>query len=337
MEHDVLIAGASFAGLAAARVLGPAALLLDRAPLGAGQTSACAAPTHLVERMGAGPAIMQRHDHLAIAVGDDAVRWPLPEPFCTFDYAAYCRLAFAGTGAEFRQASVQRIEDARVRTTAGEIDVRMVVDATGPRSTLAGPVRGRRIAFGLETEIAAPPADGLWFHFLPEVRDGYAWAFPCGEVTRFGVLSYLGETKLLPALLRFLQRFDLQPGPLHGGFLATGWRPAATGRVFVAGDAAGQCLPLTGEGIRTAVLAGETCGHLLRGVLDGRWTLEEAGARYGAVIDRERRRYRALLWGNGAALLLPRPALRLLVRTMSRPPALSAFFRHYLSIFAPTT
>ena len=89
--------------------------------------------------------------------------------------------------------------------------------------------------------------------------------------------------------------------------------------------------------IRTAVLAGGTCGHLLRGVLDGRWTLEEAGARYGAVIDRERRRYRALLWGNGAALLLPRPALRLLVRTMSRPPALSAFFRHYLSIFAPTT
>jgi len=337
VEHDVLIAGASFAGLAAARVLGPAALLLDRAPLGAGQTSACAAPTALVERMGAGPAIMQRHDHLVIAVGGDAVRWPLPEPFCTFDYAAYCRLAFAGTGAEFRQASVQRIEDARVRTTTGEIDVRMVVDATGPRSTLAGAGRGRRVAFGLETEIAAPPADGLWFHFLPEVRDGYAWAFPCGAVTRFGVLSYLGETKLLPALLRFLQRFGLNPGPLHGGFLATGWRPAATGRVFVAGDAAGQCLPLTGEGIRTAVLAGETCGHLLRGVLDGRWTLEEAGARYRAVIDRERRRYRALLWGNGAALLLPRPALRLLVRTMSRPPALSAFFRHYLSIFAPTT
>src|SRR3990170_477790 len=112
VEHDVLIAGASFAGLAAARVLGPAALLLDRAPLGAGQTSACAAPTALVERMGAGPATVQRH------------------------------------------------EDARVRTTTGEIDVRMVVDATGPRSTLAGAGRGRRVAFGLETEIATPPAGG---------------------------------------------------------------------------------------------------------------------------------------------------------------------------------
>src|SRR3990170_4331342 len=104
---------------------------------------------------------------LVSAVGGAAVRWPRPEPFCTFDYAAYCRLAFAGTGAEFRQASVQRIEGERVRTTAGEIDVRMVVDATGPRSALAGPVRGRRMAFGLGTEIAAPPADGLWFYFLP--------------------------------------------------------------------------------------------------------------------------------------------------------------------------
>src|SRR3989337_2987375 len=102
------------------------------------------------------------HDVLiagASFAGPAAARGPLPEPFCTFDYAAYCRLAFAGTSAEFRQASVQRIEDARVRTTAGEIDVRMVVYATGPRSPLTGPARGRRVAFGLETEIAAPPAD----------------------------------------------------------------------------------------------------------------------------------------------------------------------------------
>ena len=31
------------------------------------------------------------------------------------------------------------------------------------------------------------------------------------------------------------------------------------------------------------------------------------------------------------------PEWKFRVRAMSRPPALSAFFRHYLSIFAPTT
>jgi flavin-dependent dehydrogenase len=336
-DAEVLIAGASFAGLAAARTLRAGAVLVDRAPLGAGQTSACAAPAALVERMGAGAAIMQRHSHLVVAVGDDTVRWPLPESFCTFDYAAYCRLAHAAAGVPLLQASVQRIADGSIYTSTGVLRARFVVDATGPRSTLAGRVKGRRAAFGLETEIPAPPADGLWFYFLPEVRDGYAWAFPCGAVTRYGVLSYLGETKLQPALRRFVARFGLEIGPLHGGFLTTGLRPEPAGGVFVAGDAGGQCLPLSGEGIRTAILAGEACGLLLRGVLDGRWSLKEAQARYRALVERERRRYRALLWGNVAALVTPRPVLRFLIRAMSRPRVLEAFFRHYFAIFASTS
>lgn len=332
---QVLIAGASFGGLAAARALGHPALLVDRAPLGDGQTSACAAPAGLVARMGASGAIQQMHDHLLIGVGDDRVTWPLPEPFCTFDYAAYCRLAATGLPVTFLQAAVREVNGRRVRTSAGEILADLVVDATGPRSTLGGAVRrGRRLAFGLETEIPAPEGKGLQFYFLPEVRDGYAWAFPCGPVTRFGVLSYLNATKLLPALRRFLRRFGLEAGPLHGGYLATGLRPAVRERLFVVGDAAGQCLPLTGEGIRTAILAGEACGALLRGVLEGRWSQEEAAARYRAVVARERRRYRALLWGNVAALLLPRPLLRWLARGMTRPGVLAAFFKHYMRILA---
>ncbi|MBI3976378.1 MAG: hypothetical protein HY334_08320 [Armatimonadetes bacterium] len=333
---EVLIAGASFAGLAAARALGPRALLVDRAPLGAGVTSACGAPVAIVERMGAGASILQRQNHLVIDVEGRAVSWPLPEPFCTFDYAAFCRLAYEGSGAGFRQASVRAVDDGRVFTSVGVIETDFVIDATGPRSTLTEPtLRGRRLAFGIETEIPAPAAEGLFFYFLPEVRDGYAWAFPCGPVTRFGVLSYLGSTKLLPALRRYMARFNLSPGAIHGGFLATGLAPRATGHVFVVGDAAGQCLPLTGEGIRTAVLAGETCGRLLRGVLDGRWSREEAAARYRAAVKEERRRYRALLWGNVATLAMPRPLLRLVTRALAQPAALSWFLRHYLSIFTP--
>jgi len=331
---DVLIAGASFAGLAAARALGPHALLLDRAPLGSGVTSACGAPVAIVERMDAGASIRQRHDHLTIDVEGRAVRWPLPEPFCTFDYADFCRLAFEGSGAAFRQASVQAIRGDRASTTAGKITASLIIDATGPRSRLSGSTRGRRVAFGIETEIAAPLANGLSFYFLPEVRDGYAWAFPCGPVTRYGVLSYRGKTKLMDALQAFVRRFGLQPGAIHGGYLATGWRAPVAGKVFVAGDAAGQCLPLTGEGIRTAVLAGERCGRLLRGVVAGAWSVESASERYDQFVTRERRRYRALLWGTVAVLAMPRPVLGIAAAALARPQSLSWFLRRYLSIFS---
>jgi flavin-dependent dehydrogenase len=329
---DVLIAGASFAGLAAARALGPHALLLDRTPLGDGVTSACGAPVAIVERMGALASIRQRHDHLVIDVEGHSVTWPLPEPFCTFDYREFCRLAFEESGAAFQHASVRAIEDDRVSTTMGDLTASFIIDATGPRSRLNGALQQRRLAFGIETEIPAPVRDGLFFYFLPEVRDGYAWAFPCGPVTRFGVLSYLGKTKLRPALETFLRRFGLESGAIHGGYLATGWQPAVSRNVFIAGDAAGQCLPLTGEGIRTAVLAGDHCGRLLRAVLDGSASRDVAAARYRRFVGRERRRYRALLWGTGVALALPRPFIRVAARALSRPQPLSWFLRRYLSI-----
>lgn len=331
---DVLIAGASFAGLAAARALGSHALLIDRAPLGAGVTSACGAPMAIVDRMGAATSIRQRHDHLVIDVEGHSVAWPLPEPFCTFDYGEFCRYAFEGSGARFQQASVQWIDGDRVSTTAGTFVAAMIIDATGPRSRLTTAPQKRWLAFGIETEIPAPPAAGLFFYFLPEVRDGYAWAFPCGPVTRFGVLSYRGKTKLRPALEAFVRRFGLAPGAIHGGYLATGWQSPVAGHVFVAGDAAGQCLPLTGEGIRTAVLAGERLGLLLRSVREGILSQGAAAAGYWSFVSRERRRYRALLWGTGAALALPRPILRLGARALSRPHPLAWFMQRYLSIFS---
>ena len=331
---EVIIAGASFAGLAAARALGARALLLDRAPLGAGVTSACGAPVSIVERMGAAASIRQRHDRVVIDVAGHAVTYPLPEPFCTFDYAELCRLAFAGSGASFLQASVRRIEEGTVFTSRGERAADFVIDATGPRSRLSAALRGRRVAFGIETEIPAPAADGLFFYFLPEVRDGYAWAFPCGQVTRFGVLSYLGKTKLMGALQSLIRRFGLRLGSIHGGYLATGWQPPVAGNVFVAGDAAGQCLPLTGEGIRTAVLAGEQAGYFLRLVLEGKSSMEQAAGLYRNFVARERRRYRALLWGTAAVLAMPRPMLRIAAGALAQPQPLSWFLHRYLSILS---
>ena len=66
---------------------------------------------------------------------------------------------------------------------------------------------------------------------------------------------------------------QLDPSPL---------RPAAADGIFFAGDSAGHCLPLTAEGIRTALYFGIACGRELRAVVEGRKTREAALRDYAA-------------------------------------------------------
>ncbi len=338
-DYDVVIAGASFAGLAVALSLrGRHVVLVDGAPLGEGVTSACAAPVSTVRAIHGQSSILQVHDHLVVHTPTSEAVWPLPEPFCTFDYRHLCREAFAATGAEFVHAHVRGRRDRTVQTASGELGGHILVDATGWRAVLAGGsatryVDRRWMAFGIESEVEYALDRGLHFYFLPEIRDGYAWAFPTGGRVRFGVLSYRGRSKLDAALEIFLGRFGLKPGPVHGGFLASGLREPVVDGVFVVGDASGHCLPLTGEGIRTAVLGGLQCGYLIHRVLAGQISSTQAARQYRDFTSRSERKFRALLWGNGALLALPPWAIGQLAQWLSRPHPLRVFMGPYLNVF----
>ncbi len=341
--REAVIAGASFAGLAVARELPGRTVLIDPEGVGEGQTSACGAPVSLLEALGAGAAVQQVHGDLVIHTPGREIRWVLPGPFCTFDYRACCRTAFAGAEAEFVRAAVHGRRGAVVVTTAGDIPGRVLIDCTGWRAALAGspaePVLpGSRPFryFGLEAEVPASFPPGLHFFFWPEiVRDGYAWAFPAGGVTRIGLLSYRARTRLGPGLEAFLDRLGMPRGPLHGGFLGGGLCHPVVDGVFVVGDAAGHCLPFSGEGIRSAVWAGRVCGRLIRQALDGEISFEAAAARYRAFIIAQRRRYRALRWATTAAVVLPARVLGALAAWASRPGPLRMVMDHYLGLFAP--
>jgi flavin-dependent dehydrogenase len=67
-------------------------------------------------------------------------------------------------------------------------------------------------------------------------------------------------------------------------------RPATRGNLWLLGDAAGHCLPLTGEGIRFAFQDGDAAGALLARVLGGELTWEMASAAYDATVARHWRR-----------------------------------------------
>src|SRR5215211_4575313 len=83
-DCDVLVCGASFAGLAVARELagiGARVLVLDRYEIGERQTSACAAPTEWLEALGLTPSVRQTFGELVVHTPHTTARMPLPWTF----------------------------------------------------------------------------------------------------------------------------------------------------------------------------------------------------------------------------------------------------------------
>ena len=296
-DYDVVIVGASFAGLATAMQLrGHRVLLLDQYPVGAHPMSACGTPLATAQAVGAAAATLEVHQALVLHTAGTAIRFNLRDPYITFDYAAFCRAMLAQTDAEFRQLRATELHSNRVMTEQGPVAARFVVNAAGWRLQASQGVAASDMAgYGLETELPRPEAgalgarlphlSGLHFYFEKRVvANGYAWVFPCGDRVRIGVGSFTPNVKLRPRLEAFLNRFDLRaqwaPGETHGGVLAIRQTEPLVADVFCVGDAAGQCLPVTGEGIRTAIFHGIHCGRAIAGALAGRCTPEEAAALY---------------------------------------------------------
>ena len=76
--------------------------------------------------------------------------------------------------------------------------------------------------------------------------------------------------------MRLAGDLGLPPEGYQGNWIPHQLRPAVEDGVFFAGDSAGHCLPLTAEGIRTALYFGLACGRELRAVVEGRRTREQA-------------------------------------------------------------
>ena len=116
---DVLVCGASFAGLAVARELagsGADVLIVDRYEIGERATSACAAPTPWLHAMGVEGSIRQEIPCMRFATPHGSVRYRLPWSWSAFDYRELCRLLFAQCDARFETAKVERPRPARSST-----------------------------------------------------------------------------------------------------------------------------------------------------------------------------------------------------------------------------
>jgi flavin-dependent dehydrogenase len=100
------------------------------------------------------------------------------------------------------------------------------------------------------------------------IPGGYGWVFPRGPVANVGVgVDPALGVRALDAHRVFVQEL-LGLGVVHeqvlertGGVLpVSGLLALRRGRVLFAGDAAGQCHPITGAGIASALICGELAG-----------------------------------------------------------------------------
>ncbi|MGB2710208.1 MAG: NAD(P)/FAD-dependent oxidoreductase [Conexibacter sp.] len=288
-DADVLICGASFAGLAVARTLagsGARVLIVDRYEVGERQTSACGIPTGWLEVLGLMESHQQTFGELVMHTPHATVRFDLPWTFSTFDYRTLCGLLREQGDAEFETAKVDGRTGTTVHTDRGELTAPLIVDALGWRRILGSGENVQPpdalLSRGLEVH---PHGSGddleVWID-RSYVPAGYGWRFPAGDELRIGVGSFDPRFHVKEPTIRLADALGADPVRFQGNWIPHALRPATDDGVFFAGDSAGHCLPLTAEGIRTALYFGIACGRELRAVVEGHQTRQQALARYHA-------------------------------------------------------
>ena len=338
----MLICGASFAGLAVARELagsGADVLMIDRYEIGERQTSACGIPTGWLDALGLQESQQQTFGELVIHTPHLSVRYDLPWTFSTFDYRTLCRLLADQTDCEFETAKVHDRTGDVVRTDRGDIRAPLIVDALGWRRVLSG---GEAIqppdaylSRGLEVHPHGAGDDlEVWID-RSYVPAGYGWSFPAENEIRVGVGSFDPRFHVKEPTVRLAE--DLSRDPVHyqGNWIPHKIREATEDGIFFVGDSAGHCLPLTAEGIRTALYFGIACGRELRAVHAGRRTRPAALANYGAFSATHASKFEWLL---RIQRLVPRVPPRVLapgLRAIGAKRVVDWSFGHYLNIAHP--
>jgi len=354
---DVIVCGASFAGLTIARELAGSdarVLVLDRYEIGERQTSACGAPTEWLENLGLAPSIRQTFTELDFHTpyADTVMR--LPWSFSVFDYPELCRLLWEQSGeAEFETAKVVGLASERpapgtrldpghvfeVETDRGIVAAPLVVDCLGWRRVLGaggyqppdGPLsRGLEVHPGGSNDRME-----LWIE-RGIVPAGYGWSFPAGDELRVGVGSFDPKFHVKEPTVELAERLDLPPDGYQGNWIPHRLREGTEGGIFFCGDSAGHCLPLTAEGIRTAFYFSLAAGRELRAVVEGRRDRATALGNYAAFNASHRWHFEWMLRVQKAIPKVPPRVLAPALRAMSSDAFVRWSFNHYLNIAPPS-
>jgi flavin-dependent dehydrogenase len=347
--HDVLICGASFGGLAVARELagsGADVMVVDRYEIGERQTSACGIPTDWLRAMGLMEAERQRFDSLLMHTPHGTSRFRLPWTFSTFDYRELCQLLWRDCDATFETAKVNgRARPANgdgaigVETDRGILRAPLVVDALGWRRMLANgdgyQPPDAPLSRGLEVHPDGASEDlEVWIdrRYVPA---GYGWSFPARDELRIGVGSFDPSFHVRETTELLAEDLGRDRVRYQGNWIPHKLRRATEGGVFFVGDSAGHCLPLSAEGIRTALYFGIALGRELRAVIEERQGPEEAASHYAEFHDSHEWKFRWMLRVQRLIPKVPPRVLGPMIHLFGAKRFVDWSFGHYLRIADP--
>ncbi len=362
-ERDLLVCGASFAGLMIARQMagsGADVLVVDRYEIGERQTSACVIPTAWLEELGLLESEKQRFDSVLVHTAHGSIDLPVPWSFSTFDYRSFCELLWNDCDAEFETAKVDGRANGSIagsngslngsartdveqpiaiETDRGVISAPLVVDAMGWKRLLASDSTVQPpdapLSRGLEVHPEGRSDDlEVWIdrRYVPE---GYGWSFPAGDELRIGIGSFDPRFHVRETTELLAEDTGSEASGWQGNWIPHKLRDGTDEGIFFVGDSAGHCLPLTAEGIRPALYFGAALGLELRAVVDGRQSRERALSAYHRFNASHERQFRWLLNSQKG---LPKVPPRLV-----KPTLMAAFtgavgrfaFKRYLGIAPP--
>jgi flavin-dependent dehydrogenase len=282
-------------------------------------------------------------------------RYRLPWTFSTFDYRELCELLWEQCDARFEIAKVNgragveflsngeskstRAGEVAVETDRGVLSAPLVVDALGWRRMLATgdgyQPPDAPLSRGLESHPAGEADDlEIWIdrRYVPA---GYGWSFPAHDELRIGVGSFDPRFHVKETTVLLTEDLGKEPNEYQGNWIPHKLRSATEGGVFFVGDSAGHCLPLSAEGIRTALYFGVALGRELRGVVEGRQSREQAAAAYAAFNDSHEWKFKWMLRVQKLVPRVPPRILAPLIRLLGNRRFVNWSFDHYLNIAPP--
>jgi flavin-dependent dehydrogenase len=344
----VVICGASFGGLAVARELagsGADVLVIDRYGLGERPTSACGIPTDWLRALGLLEIELQRFDELVVHTAGGTSVLDLPYTFSTFNYDEMCELLWRDCDARLEIATVlgrapsENGAEVGVETDRGTVSAPLAVDALGWRRMLAADRRFQPIDAPLTRALEVHPSGAsgdleVWVdrRYVPS---GYGWSFPAGKEVRVGVCSYDPRSFVREGTDLLAADLGREQVRYQGNWIPHRLRPPAEEGVIFVGDSAGQCLPLTAEGIRTALYYGVAAGRELRAVHEGRRSRREAIDAYVKLHDSHRTGFGILLFFQRLVPRIPPWLLTRLFRVYETQRLVDLTFNAYLGLAPP--
>ena len=347
-DRDVLICGASFAGLAVARELagtrGAGCWCSTATRSGSARPRPAPRRPSGCDAMGVGASIRQTFGDLVIHTPHatarmqpavDLLHLRLPDAVRSCCSSSATPSSRRRRSRAARSATGGRSPSAPI---AGSCRAPLVVDALGlaPRARRHGyQPPDAPLSRGLEVHpggTAATSRSGSTAATCPPATAGAS-----RPTTRSGSASARSTPASTSRSRRSSWRAtcDRDPVRYQGNWIPHRLREATADGVFFAGDSAGHCLPLTAEGIRTAFYFGIACGRELRRVIDGRATRDDRAAPLRGVLGPSPVALRVAAARAAARAPGAAAAAGAALRGMSRDAFVRWSFGHYLRIAHP--